>query len=128
MPNFELRKLMECTKEEKMSCLPLIDSIMEIARAARHNGVLALEDRIPEFEDHILKAGVTIIVDGCSREDNKEVMDTLIISSGKTGVALMRQMIIRDGVLAIQDGENPSLIIKRLNAYLGEDIILELGR
>jgi len=128
MLNFELRKLMECTKEEKLSCLPLIDSILELARSARHNGVLALEDRIPEFEDYLLKTGLSIMVDGCSVIDNKEVMDTLIVTSGKTGVALMRQMIIRDGIVAIQEGENPGFIAKRLNAYLGEDLIVELGR
>lgn len=128
MFNLELRKLLECTKEEKLSCLPLIDKLIELAKEARYNGALSLEERIPDFDDYLLKMGITLIVDGCSPEDNNAILETLIINSGKTGVGLLRQMIIRDGVLAIQAGYNPGLIAKKLNAYLGEDLILELGR
>ena len=122
MLDFKLRELMECSKEERRSCLPLVDKIIELANLARMEGLLALEEHIPSFNEHLLKVGVTIMVDGVSREANQEIMDNIIISSGKTGADLIRQMIIRDGVLAIQAGESPRLIEIKIKAYFGEDL------
>jgi len=123
MIDFKLRKMMECKKEKKLSCVKLIDEIVGIANKARSHGVLALEDLIPGYDDYLLRTGLSLMVDGIDGETNREIMDTIITASGKTGAALMRQMIIRDGVLAIQNGENPRLIKIKLDAYLGEDIL-----
>jgi len=126
MLNFELRRLMECTREDKLACLPLIDKIVGLANTARSQGLLALEDIIPDLGDYLLKTGISMLVDGRDQDTTYEIMTTHIIASYKTGVDLLRQMIICDGVLAIQAGVSPRLISEKLVSYLGEDIILEL--
>ena len=126
MLNFELRRLMECTREDKLACLPLIDKIVGLANTARSQGLLALEDIIPDLGDYLLKTGISMLVDGRDQDTTYEIMTTHIIASYKTGVDLLRQMIICDGVLAIQAGISPRLISEKLVSYLGEDIILEL--
>ena len=126
MIDFELRKQMECAEEEKQLCLPVIDKIIDIVNIARNQGILVLEDKIPEIDDYLLKVGIQLMVDGLSPEYILEVMDKMITASQKTGVELMQQLIIRDGVLSIQAGESPSLVLLKLYAYLGEEYVIGL--
>ena len=126
MIDFELRKQMECTEADKEKCLPVIDKILEIASIARSQGILSLEELIPEIENYLIKVGIQLMVDGLSEEYTLEVLDKMITASYKTGAELMQQLIIRDGLLAIQAGESPRLIILKLYAYLGEEYVNRL--
>ena len=128
MLNFEIRALVKCSDEERLSCLALIDKIVELAKTARQHGLLVLEETVPELEPYLLQTGIRMIVDACHPEEVVETMDTLIVYSHKKGVELLRQMIISSGVLAIQGGDHPMLIREKLLAYLGEDIAADALR
>ena len=126
MIDFELRKQMECTEEEKLECLPVINKIMEYVNIARDQGLLSLEEHIPGIDDNFLKAGMQVMVDGLSPEYTFSILNKMIMASNKTGVDLIKQLIIRDGILAMQAGEAPGPVLLQLHAYLGEDVVIGL--
>lgn len=52
-----------------------IDQLVELSMTARREGILALEERVEEFEDSFLKNGVQLIVDGVDPELVKEMLE-----------------------------------------------------
>jgi len=55
-----------------------IDMIINIANIARREGLLALEDAMPDIDNAFLKKGIMLIVDGTDTELIKNVMETEI--------------------------------------------------
>ena len=125
MLDLELREYIKCSKEEKRDCLPLIEEIVGWAEMAVKGGLLDLEDEVIGVKNQLLKTGMSLVIDGCESEIVKSVMDDMIVASGKTGVELLRQLIVREGVLSIQSGYNPRIIELRLSAMLGEEIFAD---
>ncbi|MDI3257876.1 MAG: flagellar motor protein [Kyrpidia sp.] len=54
----------------------LINDLVELAGTARKEGLLALEDRIEQFEDPFLKQGIQLIVDGVDPELVRTMLET----------------------------------------------------
>lgn len=63
--------------------LALIKSIVELAEIARRDGLLALEAKIPEIENPLVKTGLQMAVDGTAPEIVEEVLRTEV-----TGMAM----------------------------------------
>ena len=123
MINLELRKYIECSREEKLPLLKMISEIVLLANLARMEGVLALEKRLKMIDDRLLSMGLELVVDGTDPRIVEEIMDMVIVASFKTGAELLSQLIIRDGVLGIQCGHNPRIIELRLKALLGDELL-----
>jgi len=60
--------------------LALIKQIVELAETARRDGLLALETRIPEIENPLVRTGIQMAVDGSSPEVVEEVLRTEVES------------------------------------------------
>ncbi|SMP76984.1 chemotaxis protein MotA [Neorhodopirellula lusitana] len=63
--------------------LVLIKSIVELAEIARRDGLLALETKIPEIQNALVKTGLQMAVDGTAPEIVEEVLRTEV-----TGMAM----------------------------------------
>ena len=63
--------------------LALIKSIVQLAEIARRDGLLALETKIPEIENPLVKTGLQMAVDGTAPEIVEEVLRTEV-----TGMAM----------------------------------------
>ncbi len=53
---------------------PWYETVMEIATIARRDGLLALEDRIPQLDDEFLKRGLQMALDGTPPEAVEEIL------------------------------------------------------
>lgn len=168
-----------------------IEAIVEIANAARKNGLLALEKLTDEMEEPFMKKGILLVVDGSNPElirsiletelsvtkerhsDNRAILETAAAYSPAFGmigtliglinmltslddmgslgpnmsvalvttfygtvlanmlfsplakrlkavgsVEYLHKELIIEGIMAIQNGENPRIIKEKLNAYL----------
>lgn len=115
------------SKAEKDAMLPVIDIIMKCAETARREGVLALEECAQTQGNDFLAFAVALVVDGTDPMFVKALLETLISADGHTGSALLERIIITEGVLSIQAGDNPLLIETKLLACLGEDYLRERG-
>ena len=118
----ENRKYFECSKEEREALLPLIKSICEFAKIARSQGLLAIEDKLEGVEDDFLRYALLLVVDACDYDMVEKQLEIKAVASQKTGVDLLRMIIITDCVLMLQNGINPRLIEERAVLFLGDDI------
>ena len=122
MLNLEIRKYAACSNEEKRELPSIIDLLIELAVTVRDGGgIHALEKRIPEFKDDMLKLGIGLLLDGTHTNVVQDILDTAVTFSYKTGAELLKQLIIREGVLGISRGYNPMIIKVHLWRYLGEN-------
>jgi flagellar motor switch protein FliG len=112
------------TLEEKINCGSLINDIVKLSLIARTEGMLALESVISEIaeKEPFLSDGITWIIDGCDRQFVSEVLHIAIVADGKVGIELLRQQIMLDGLLQLQEGNNPRVIRERLLIYLGREV------
>ncbi len=73
----------------------LIKQIVELAETARRDGLLALESRVAEIENPLVKTGIQMAVDGSSPEAVEEVLRTeveSIASRHREGKSIMDQL------------------------------------
>ena len=56
----------------------VIDQFKEFAAVARRNGLLALEDRLPDVRDAFMVRGLTMVIGGSSKEEIQLVLETEI--------------------------------------------------
>jgi chemotaxis protein MotA len=55
-----------------------INALVRIAKAASKKGAISLEKSLPGIENQFLRQGVQMLVDGYSRDEIKEILDTSI--------------------------------------------------
>ncbi len=68
-------------RREELPIGAYIDEIVKIARAASSRGKVHLENALPGIENQFLRHAVQMLVDGYSREEIKEILDTRIEQS-----------------------------------------------
>ena len=68
-------------KREELPIGNYIDALVAIARTASGKGRIALEKALPNIDNEFLKSAVQMLVDGYSREELKEILDTRIEQS-----------------------------------------------
>ena len=75
--------------------LALIKQIVELAEVARRDGLLALEGKVAEIEDPLVKTGIQMAVDGSTPEIVEEVLRTEVeamVVRHREGKAIMDQL------------------------------------
>ena len=122
----DIAERIQCSQEERRSLIPLITLISDLAYQARREGLLSLEDDIENISPFMLNVGVQLVVDGTDPETVDEILFSYLLSENKRGVAFLRDWIIREGVLSIQAGDNPRIVVDKLAGYLGEAIAHEV--
>lgn len=75
--------------------LGLIQQIVELAETARRDGLLALESKVAEITNPLVKTGIQMAVDGSTPEVVEEVLRTeveAIVTRHREGKAIMDQL------------------------------------
>lgn len=70
-----LKKIMSTTTENKSS---LLETITDLSRTARSQGLLVLDSQLAELENEFLVEGLKMVVDGMDAEDIREILETKI--------------------------------------------------
>ena len=112
---------MHCSREKKKECVKLIASVISLAEKARRMGLLVLEDDFAHLKDPFLKKGLQLVVDGTDPVLVRDILSVVMHSSNLKGVKLLKAVIILEGVLSIQSGDNPRIVADKLSAFLGKD-------
>ena len=112
---------MQCSKADKIQIVPLIDLIVRASEKARKQGLLALEDDVNAYENPSLILGMQLVVDGTDPRLIESILTARIFSTNKRGKELLEQIIVCDGVLSIQAGDNPRLTEVKLFSFLGDE-------
>jgi hypothetical protein len=114
------------TDADKRECLPVVKTIIDLANLTRKEGVFALEHAVSKPDTpFFLKKAVMLIVDATEPRLVQEILRNFIISSHYEGAELLKRIIMLEGSLSIQAGENPMIIGEKLLSLMGEQFYEE---
>ena len=116
---------LDFTDKDKRACFDTAKTIVEIVHDVRRNGILFLDEKIPAYEDSLLRLGLRLAVDSLHPDMIKEIMQTWVISGNYRGAELLRQLMIIDGLMAIVHGNSPGTVSYKLGAFFGEGLMQE---
>ena len=80
---------------KRIDRLALIKQIVELAETARRDGLLALESKVTDIENPLVKTGIQMAVDGSTPEIVEEVLRTEVeamVTRHREGKAIMDQL------------------------------------
>ena len=97
--NFPLRSVLSvfsvvknCFTVKLPSPVTVINQFKELATVARRDGLLALENQLPEIEDQFMVRGLEMVIGGTSKEDVQNVLETevsYVAERHKTGKKIL---------------------------------------
>ena len=111
---------------DKREAMETVELLYKLAKLTRNEGTQALgEYGINEAKPVFLKKGISMICDGWEPKTIKSILENHIKFSSHEGVELLKRLIIMEGLLSIQAGESPALILERMLSLLGDDFYEE---
>ncbi len=127
--DWNFTKKIQCSNKDKEECLDLITTFTSLADKARKQGILALEDEIDDLPPmFLLRKGLQLAIDGTEPEMIRTILERYILVGNYKGKELLKRVIILEGVLSIQAGDNPSIIHLLLGPFFGENFVEEYIR
>jgi hypothetical protein len=118
--DWEFGERIQCSKDEKKECMALVAEIVSMATKAKRNGLLSLVQDAEETSHFLLRKGLQQILEGVSPQMVEKALQYYILSGNHQGKELLMRYIILEGVLAIQNGVNPTIIKELLVSLFGE--------
>lgn len=109
-----------CSKEDQESLIPIVKQLRELGEIAFKKGLLALEGALQQINDPFLKLGVQLIVDKTEAKNVEDILDSDIYYNESNGRELLKKIIIREGLLRIQAGDNARNILICTKVFLGK--------
>jgi len=120
--DWEFSDRLQCTEAEKKKCLVLVAEVVAMANKAKRNGLLSLVQEAEETPHFLLRKGLQLVLEGVNPQMVETTLQQYILSGRYQGRELLQRCIIAEGVLAIQNGVNPTIIKELLLSLFGEDI------
>jgi len=116
----------DITDEDKRATLGLLRQLLLIGQEVRLNGLLALDEQIPTYENPFLRKAVTLAVDSVATEEIEEILDKYIILDNHTGGEVFELLLIKEWVGLMLSGTNPKQVCAKLSPLFGRDLMDEL--
>jgi len=117
-------KLSNFKLSEKEACLPVIDRMIECARLIQSTTIQTPEQWVKKHDDGFMTFMFLLVREGISPALVKDIVETLINADDYTGFELLKRLIVLEGVLLAQAGENLQTIRIKLTAMLGEQFLI----
>jgi AraC-like DNA-binding protein len=116
------------SREERLTCLPLIGKCLELAQKAKDHGLLSLE-KMPVCEpEFFMRKAIELILKGFEPPTVRTILFQYIKADHYEGVALLQRILVMEGILAIQNGESRPVITEKLLSLLGEECAGEAAK
>ncbi len=109
-----------CSFEDQETLVPLVMQLKKISELVSKQGLLALENELPQISDSFLNLGVQLIIDRVESVNIKDVLDSDIYYNQSNGRELLKKIIIREGLLRIQAGDTPRNVLICTKVFLGK--------
>ena len=109
-----------CSREDQESLIPMVKQLRELGEIAFKKGLLALEGELQQIKDPFLKLGIQLVVDKTEAENVQDILDSDIYYNESNGRELLKKIILREGLLRIQAGDNARNILICTKIFLGK--------
>jgi len=115
-----------CSSKDKNGMMELIAEIIVLGNVTRRCGLLELEKMLNKISCDFLKIGIRLILKGIPPNIIEETMIKIVYAENYTGAELFKRLIIIEGVLSIQNGDDRHIIKMNLFSIFGEKTLLEI--
>jgi flagellar motor component MotA len=109
-----------CSKEDQLSLVPMVMHLKELAEKSKKSGILSLETELGQITDPFLKLGIQLIIDKTEPANMKDILDSDIYYNESNGRELLKKIILREGLLRIQEGDAPRNVLICTKIFLGK--------
>ncbi len=109
-----------CSLEDQETLVPIVLQLKKLSEVVAKQGVLALENELPQIKDSFLNLGVQLIIDKIEAENIKDILDSDIYYNQSNGRELLKKIIIREGLLRIQAGDTSRNVLICTKVFLGK--------
>jgi flagellar motor component MotA len=109
-----------CSKEDQLSLVPMVIHLKELAEKSKKSGILSLETELGQITDPFLKLGIQLIIDKTDPANMKDILDSDIYYNESNGRELLKKIILREGLLRIQEGDTPRNVLICTKIFLGK--------
>lgn len=113
--------VLDLSSEDRETITKDIDSLVALAKKARSDGLLALDEEVEAATPAMLRLGLQLVVDGTDPEIVQRTCWIAMHAGGFDGAERVRRLVLLDGIMGIQAGHNPTQLRGMLSAYLGEE-------
>lgn len=110
---------LRCAEEEKMECLETVRLLAGANEIARRNGLLSLEDFLKRIDDPFFQDCARYIIDAYDPDKVWEVYERMLMAGDYHGKEFLRNLLIAQGMLAIQAAETKDGLVLQLSPWLG---------
>jgi hypothetical protein len=118
--DWEFGERIHCSEAEKKECMVLVAELCSMANKAKRNGLLSLVQEADETSHFLLRKGLQLVLEGVNPQMVEKTFQYYILSGKYHGKELLARCIIMEGILAIQNGVNPTIIRELLLSLFGE--------
>ena len=119
--DLHLDEKIKCSEEEQQECFKLAEKFVRMAERVRSQGMPVLEDELDSNLPYLMRTGLHLIIDGAEPALVDKLLTNYICSSTLKGKALLKRLIIREGILSLQRADTPRIMRMQLLSYFGED-------
>ena len=109
---------MQCTREEKLDCLPIVRELLALAFIVKEEGFLKMDEALRDpirCQDKFLRRAAGIIVETANAENVEQVLYNLIFTSAEMGhYRFFKYILIAETMIALGKGEDMDYIFTYL--------------
>lgn len=109
-----------CSLEDQESLVPLVLQLKKLSELVSKQGMLALENELPQIKDPFLNLGVQLIIDRVEPGNIEDILDSDIYYNHSNGRELLKKIITREGLLRIQAGDSARNVLICTKVFLGQ--------
>ena len=109
-----------CSLEDQETLVPMVLQLKKLSELVTKQGMLALENELPQIKDSFLNLGIQLIIDKVEAQNIKDILDSDIYYNQSNGRELLKKIIIREGLLRIQAGDTPRNVLICTKVFLGK--------
>lgn len=126
MLDCEISQRLKSNRQDKNECLELLNTIIKYSEKVRKHGLLSLEPEIDKSQSFLMRKALQFVVDGVEPTYIRTILQNYIYVGNYHGSELLERLLITEGILSIQAGENPILIREKLSSFFGEEFASEI--
>lgn len=113
-----LSEHLQCEEQDKLETLPLVWLILGLAVTSRQKGLAALTLE-GQGDYPLLQKATMLVTNALDPTTIEEILCSYLVAEACKGKEFLQGIIITVGMLAVQQNENPAIVIERIRPYFG---------
>lgn len=91
MLDYIIAQKIQCSKNEKIDCLELLNSILEFSSIQRNHGLLRLESEMDKISSNFMRKVMELVYQGIEPNSIRTILQNYIIVGDYKGKALLEK-------------------------------------